>query len=44
METTALLRFVTETRLRLYGDKIDLTDVEIQLVLVEAKRLYKETR
>jgi len=44
METHDLLRFVTETRLRLYGDRIDLSDGEIQACLVEAKRLYKESR
>jgi len=44
METHDLLKFVTETRLKLYGDRIDLTDGEIQACLVEAKRLYRESR
>jgi len=44
METYDLLNFVTEVRKRLFGDQIDLTDVEIQAVLKEAKRLYKENR
>jgi hypothetical protein len=42
METRELLRLVTKTRAQMYGDRIDLTDVEIQRVLTEAKRLYKE--
>ena len=41
METRELLKLVTETRARMFGDRIDLTDVEIQTVLTEAKRLYK---
>ena len=44
METHDLLNFVTDVRFNLYGDRIDLTDVEIQAVLLEAKRLYKESR
>jgi hypothetical protein len=43
METRELLRLVTETRAKMYGDRVDLTDVEIQRVLTEAKRLYKES-
>jgi len=41
METRELLKLVTETRALMYGDRIDLSDVEIQIVLKEAKRLYK---
>ena len=43
METRELLRLVTETRAKMYGDRVDLSDVEIQRVLTEAKRLYKES-
>jgi len=44
METHDLLNLVTDVRFRLFGDRINLSDVEIQTVLVEAKRLYKESR
>jgi hypothetical protein len=43
METRELLRLVTETRALMFGDRIELTDIEIQSVLTKAKQLYKES-
>ncbi len=43
METRELLKLVTATRAQMFGNRVELTDLEIQILLAEAKRQYKLT-